>query len=59
MIATLVENTPVWTARFWMQLAAVPAAEASVVGFVLARERRRRERGGGATTPRPGGGGLA
>jgi len=48
VIATLVEGTPVWTARFWTQLAAVPASEASIAGLLLARQRRRRERG----TPR-------
>lgn len=48
VIATLVVGTPVWTARFWMQLVAVPAAEASIAGLVLARQRRLREPG----TPR-------
>jgi len=46
VIATLVVGTPLSTARFWTQLAAVPAAEASIVGLLLARERRRRESGG-------------
>ena len=55
VIATLVVDTPVWTARFGAQLAVVPAAEASIVGLVLARQRRRRERDG-AMAPERGAG---
>jgi hypothetical protein len=44
-IATLVAGTPVWTARFWAQLAVVPAAEAGIVGWLLSRARASRERG--------------
>jgi len=46
-IATLA-GTPVWTARFWAQLAVVPAAEAGMVGWLLSRARASRESG----TPR-------
>lgn len=41
VIATLAVGTPVWTARFWAQLVAVPCAEASAVGYFLSRKRRR------------------
>jgi hypothetical protein len=45
VIATLVARTPLWTARFWAQVVAVPAVEAAILGLLLSRERRRRERG--------------
>ena len=45
VIATFVVGTPISTARFWTQLAVLPAAEASIAGLILARQRRRRETG--------------
>jgi len=44
MVATLVARSPLWTARFWTQAAAVPAVEAAIVGLFLSRRRTRGER---------------
>jgi len=44
VIATLVARSPLWTARFWTQVAAVPAVEAAIAGLFLSRGRMRGER---------------